>query len=137
MIVLKWEEGNAEALKEPDSSFDFYTVAFGIRNVTDRKKAFREAFRILRPGGRFFCLEMSKVQLPVFREIYDWYSFKLVPKMGDLFAKDKDTYKYLVESVQMFPNQEELRAMILEAGFSSCTYQNMSAGIVALHKATK
>ncbi len=136
-LVLKWEECNAETLKEPDSAYDVYTVAFGIRNVTDRNKAFREAFRVLRSGGRLFCLEMSKVQLPIFREVYDWYSFKLVPAMGDIFAKDKETYKYLVESVKMFPNQEELRQMILNVGFKSCTYQNLSGGIVALHQAIK
>jgi len=134
---LKWEEGNAEELKEPNNFYDFYTVAFGIRNVTDRKKAFREACRILKPGGKLFCLEMSKVQVPIFREFYDWYAFKCVPMLGDLFAKDKATYKYLVESVKMFPNQEELKSMILEAGFKKCKFTNLTGGIVALHEAEK
>ena len=85
----------------------------------------------------FACLEMSKVQMPIFRDIYDWYSFQLVPRMGEIVAKDMTTYKYLVESTRMFPNQEEFREMILEAGFSRCTYTNFSKGIVAFHQAWK
>ena len=136
-IVLKWEEGNAEQLKEKDESYDFYTVAFGLRNVTHREKALKEAWRVLRKGGKMFCLDMSKVQVPIFREIYDWYAFDLVPKLGDLFAKDAATYKYLVESVKMFPNQEQLRQMFIDVGFKECRFKNMSGGIVALHQGTK
>lgn len=135
---MKWEEGNAELLaNEKDESYDFYTIAFGLRNVTNRAKALKQAWRVLRKGGKIFCLEMSKVQVPLFREIYDWYSFKLVPSMGDMFAKDMETYKYLVESVKMFPNQEELRGMFIEAGFSQCSFKNMTGGIVAIHQGTK
>eukprot|EP00826_Nyctotherus_ovalis_P008459 TRINITY_DN12191_c0_g1_i11.p1 TRINITY_DN12191_c0_g1~~TRINITY_DN12191_c0_g1_i11.p1 ORF type:complete len:162 (+),score=38.59 TRINITY_DN12191_c0_g1_i11:580-1065(+) len=135
-VDLKWEVGNAEDLKEPDSFFDFYTVAFGIRNVADREKALKEAHRVLRPGGMFVCLEMSKVQQPVFREVYDWYLHYLVPALGALTTK-KEEYKYLAESTKTFPDQERFRKMILEAGFTVCSYRNYSSGVVALHQAWK
>ncbi len=135
---MHWEEQNAEILpNEKDESYDFYTVAFGLRNITDRAKALRQAWRVLRKGGKIFCLEMSKVQVPLFREIYDWYSFSLIPSMGDLFAKDMATYKYLVESIKMFPNQEQLRTMFTQAGFTDCRFKNLTGGIVAIHQGTK
>ena len=129
---------NAEVLEGIESdSLDLYTIAFGIRNVTDRPKALREAHRVLRRGGRFMCLEFSEVIVPGFKQFYDSYSFNVIPEMGRLIANDKDSYQYLVESIKMFPKQPEFALMIEEAGFKCVSYTNLTGGIVAIHSGYK
>jgi 2-methoxy-6-polyprenyl-1,4-benzoquinol methylase len=118
-------------------SYDLYTIAFGIRNVTDREKALSEAYRILRRGGRFMCLEFSEVQIPIFKQIYDNYSFNVIPMLGQLLASDRNSYQYLVESIRKFPKQAEFAWMIEEAGFKIVTYQNFTGGIVTVHSGYK
>ncbi|KAF2577529.1 hypothetical protein F2Q70_00007882 [Brassica cretica] len=114
---LVWVEGDAEALSFDDNSMDGYTIAFGIRNVTHIEKALAEAYRVLKRGGRFLCLELSHVDIPVFKELYDLYSFQVIPNLGELIAGDRDSYQYLVESVRRFPPQERFAKMIGDAGF--------------------
>lgn len=130
---LTWTCGNAEALPMPDQSFDAYTIAFGIRNVTDRTKALREAFRVLKPGGRFLCLEFSKVVLPGLDWLYDRYSFHAIPAIGGLVAGDRESYRYLVESIRRFPGQRSFAAELTAAGFARVSHRNLTGGIVALH----
>ncbi len=125
--------GNAEALPFPDRSFDAYTIAFGIRNVTHIDKAISEAFRVLRPGGRFMCLEFSRVEVPLLDTLYDLHSFHVIPKLGEIAANDRDSYVYLVESIRRFPRQEVFAGMIRAAGFERVTYRNLSGGIAAMH----
>ncbi|WP_237155255.1 bifunctional demethylmenaquinone methyltransferase/2-methoxy-6-polyprenyl-1,4-benzoquinol methylase UbiE [Oryzibacter oryziterrae] len=134
---LTFTEANAEELPWEASTFDAYTIAFGIRNVPRIEVALKEAYRVLKPGGRFFCLEFSAVDTPFVDKVYDLYSFHLVPVMGRLVAKDEDSYRYLVESIRRFPNQERFKAMIEAAGFSRVTYTNMTMGVVALHVGVK
>ena len=135
---LEFKVVNAEDLSDFESdSHDLYTIAFGIRNVTDRQKALNEAYRILRHGGRFMCLEFSEVVVPGFKQIYDNYSFNAIPIMGQMLANDKDSYQYLVESIRKFPKQPEFASMIEEAGFKVVTYQNYTGGIVAVHSGFK
>ncbi|KAH7624514.1 hypothetical protein Ndes2526B_g00715 [Nannochloris sp. 'desiccata'] len=130
---MQFIEGNAEGLPFPDDSFDSYTIAFGIRNVTDRMAALREARRVLRPGGRFLCLEFSKVVLPGLQQLYDLYSFNVIPAMGQFVANDSESYRYLVESIRMFPGQTEWAEMIRDAGFGVVEYENLTGGVVAIH----
>ena len=130
---LQWVCGNAETLPFEDNSFDAYTISFGLRNVSRPDLALAEARRVLRPGGRFFCLEFSQVVLPILKDIYDQYSFKLLPTLGGLVAGDRESYQYLVESIRRFPSQEKLEDMMREAGFGRVTHRNMSGGIVAVH----
>lgn len=135
---LEFAVVNAEDLSQFESnSHDLYTISFGMRNVPDRMKALREAHRILRPGGRFMCLEFSEVVIPGFKQIYDNYSFNAIPMLGQLLANDRASYQYLVESIRKFPKQAEYACMIEEAGFSNVTYQNYTGGIVALHSGYK
>ena len=134
---LRWVCGNAEHLPVPDNSLDVITIAFGLRNVTDISQALRDAHRALKPGGQFLCLEFSEVVIPTLAKLYDKYSFKLIPKIGELVTKDRDSYQYLVESIRMFPKQEKLKAMMTEAGFARVTYDNLSMGIVAIHRGWK
>lgn len=134
---LIWMEGDAEALKFEDASIDGYTVAFGIRNVTHIEKALSEAYRVLRRGGRFLCLELSHVNIPGFREIYDFYSFSVIPSVGEIVAGDRASYQYLVESIRKFPSQEKFSAMIKEAGFEKVEYENLAGGVVAIHSGFK
>ena len=134
---LVWTEANAETLVFPDRFFDAYTIAFGIRNVTDIPKALREAHRVLRRGGRFYCLEFSTTLWPGFADVYDVYSHKVVPQLGKLLAQDADSYRYLAESIRMHPDQETLKGMMEDAGFAQTTFYNMTGGIVALHKGIK
>lgn len=126
-------EGNAEALSFADSSFDAYTIAFGIRNVPRIPLALKEAFRVLKPGSRFLCLEFSTVTVPGLDKIYDLFSFNVIPQLGRAVTGDADSYRYLVESIRQFPKPEPFAGMIREAGFSRVKYDIMSGGIVALH----
>jgi len=135
---LKFMVANAEQLTEVASdSMDLYTVAFGIRNVTDRDKALHEAHRVLRKGGRFMCLEFSEVVVPGFKEFYDLYSFNVIPQLGHLVANDRDSYQYLVESIRMFPKQPQWAKQIEDAGFKCVSYTNLTGGIVAIHSGFK
>lgn len=129
--------GNAAVLPFEDNSFDVYTIAFGLRNVTLIDEALREAARILKPGGRFFCLEFSHVREPILAKAYDVYSYKIIPRIGAAIAKDKDSYQYLVESIRKMPKQEQLQARMESAGLKNCSFSNLSAGIVAIHKGIK
>ncbi|RKW10962.1 MAG: bifunctional demethylmenaquinone methyltransferase/2-methoxy-6-polyprenyl-1,4-benzoquinol methylase UbiE [Cardiobacterium sp.] len=134
---LEFIIANAEALPFADNSFDLITMAFGLRNVTHQDKALAEMARVLKPGGRVLVLEFSRPKNAVINRFYDWYSFTFLPKMGALIAKDADSYQYLAESIRMHPPQEELKAMFAAAGLVDCEYQNLSNGIVAIHKGVK
>jgi len=132
---IEWICGDAEKLPFPDNHFDAYTIAFGIRNVTHIDAALREAWRVLKPGGRFLCLEFSKVNIPGLDAIYDAYSFKLLPKMGSMVAGDADSYRYLAESIRRFPPPEQFARMIGEAGLGQVKIRTLSGGIAAMHSA--
>ncbi|OWM79181.1 2-methoxy-6-polyprenyl-1,4-benzoquinol methylase, mitochondrial isoform X2 [Punica granatum] len=134
---LVWVEGDAEALNFDDNSMDGYTIAFGIRNVTHVEKVLAEAYRVLRRGGRFLCLELSHVDIPGFKELYDYYSFSVIPAMGELVAGDRQSYQYLVESIRRFPPQEKFASMIADAGFQKVEYENLVGGVVAIHSGLK
>ncbi len=125
--------GNAEALAFADCSFNCYTIAFGIRNVPDMGKALREAWRVLKPGGRFLCLEFSHMDLPAARQLYDAYCFTVIPAVGKMVTGDGQPYRYLVESIRTFPKQQEFADMIAGAGFSRVTWRNLTGGIAAIH----
>lgn len=134
---FEWITGNAEALPLPANSVDVYTIAFGLRNVTRIDDGLKEAFRVLKPGGRFFCLEFSHVKNPVLSKLYDGFSFNVIPRMGKAIADDRESYQYLVESIRKFPKQEALKNRMEEAGFTKCKYENLSFGIVAIHYGIK
>ncbi|XP_041455915.1 2-methoxy-6-polyprenyl-1,4-benzoquinol methylase, mitochondrial-like [Lytechinus variegatus] len=134
---ISWVCGNAEELPIADDSIDAYTIAFGIRNVTNIDQALDEAYRVLKPGGRFLCLEFSEVQNSVLRMAYDRYSFDVIPVLGDVIAGDWKSYQYLVESIRQFPKQKEFSAMIEDAGFSLVRHENLSLGIAAIHSGFK
>ena len=126
-------EGNAEALAFADRSFDAYTIAFGIRNVPQIDLALREAYRVLKPGSRFLCLEFSTVEMPGLDKLYDLFSFKVIPPLGRMVTGDAESYQYLVESIRKFPKPNAFAEMIREAGFSRVNWQTLTGGIVALH----
>jgi demethylmenaquinone methyltransferase/2-methoxy-6-polyprenyl-1,4-benzoquinol methylase len=130
-------QADAQYLPFPDNTFDCITIAFGLRNVTDKDLALRSMLRVLKPGGRLLVLEFSKPQSQLLTKAYDAYSFKLLPFMGKLVTNDADSYAYLAESIRMHPDQDTLKTMMLEAGFANCEFHNMTGGIVALHKGTK
>mgnify|MGYP001818142685 CR=1 FL=1 len=134
---IRFVEANAEALPFADNSFNAYTIAFGIRNVPRIEVALQEAFRVLDYGGRFICLEFSQVDVPVLDKVYENYSFKAIPALGQAFANDPDSYQYLVESIRKFPNQDRFADMIAKAGFSRVSYRNLSGGIAAIHSGWK
>jgi len=134
---LTWSCQNAEALSYPDRQFDAYTIAFGIRNVTHIDKALGEAHRVLKYGGRFFCLEFSTMTWPGIKEAYDLYSHKLVPQIGKAIAGDEDSYRYLVESIRRFPPMPEFAAMIGQAGFVHTRVEPIMGGLVAIHSGWK
>jgi demethylmenaquinone methyltransferase/2-methoxy-6-polyprenyl-1,4-benzoquinol methylase len=130
---LAFVQGNAETLPFPDRSFDAFTIAFGIRNVTHIEAALSEAFRVLKRGGRFMCLEFSHVDTPMLDNLYDAYSFKVIPKLGGWVAGDEDAYRYLVVSIRKVPNQERFAGMVRGAGFERVQFRNLTGGIAALH----
>ncbi|MDP3561984.1 MAG: bifunctional demethylmenaquinone methyltransferase/2-methoxy-6-polyprenyl-1,4-benzoquinol methylase UbiE [Legionellaceae bacterium] len=130
-------QANAECLPFVENHFHCITMAFGLRNVTDKAAALRSIFKVCKPGGKIMVLEFSTPNLPGIKTIYDWYSFHILPKIGKFVAKDESSYKYLAESIRMHPTQDVLKIMIEEAGFEDCYYHNLSGGIVALHIAHK
>jgi len=134
---LVWSRQNAEVLTFPDRFFDAYTIAFGIRNVTHIDKALAEAFRVLKHGGRFYCLEFSTTEWPGFKEVYDAYSHHLVPRLGSAIAGDADSYRYLIESIRRFPPMPEFEAMIRQAGFVNTRVEPILGGLVAIHSGWK
>lgn len=134
---LRFAQADAQYLPFPDNCFDCITIAFGLRNVTDKDLALRSMHRVLKPGGKLLVLEFSKPQSPVLEKLYDQYSFHILPRMGQLIANDSASYQYLAESIRMHPDQNTLKNMVLNAGFNHCDIYNLTGGIVALHKATK
>lgn len=134
---LQFVEANAERLPFPDNHFNAYTIAFGIRNVPNIKQALAEAYRVLKPGGRFLCLEFSQVKLPMLDKIYNYWSFNAIPKIGELITGDMDAYQYLVESIRKFPNQQDFATLIQQANFSHVSYRNLTNGVVAMHSGWK
>ena len=130
---LAFQQMDAEALPFADASFDAVTIAFGLRNVTDKDAALREMHRVLRPGGRALVLEFSQVTVAPLRPLYDFHTFKVLPRLGQLFAGDAGSYQYLAESIRKHPPQDALRAMMEQAGFGRCSYRNLTAGICAIH----
>ena len=131
---LRYAQLNAEALPFPDASFDAVTIAFGLRNVTDKQRALEEMHRVLRVGGKALILEFSAVRAPWLRPLYDFHSFRVLPRLGRLFAGDADSYQYLAESIRKHPDQATLKAMLEQAGFARVEVRNLSAGIVAIHR---
>ncbi len=131
---VEFKQINAEEIPFEDQTFDLVTIGFGLRNVTDKLKALKEMKRVLKPGGRLLVLEFSQPVIPGLGKLYDFYSFNIIPRMGELIAKDGDSYRYLTESIRMHPGQEELKAMMLEAGFDEVDYKNLTGGIVAIHR---
>lgn len=134
---IHYLQADAQYLPLPDESVDLITIAFGLRNVTDKSLALASMQRVLKPGGKLLVLEFSKPTNPLLAKVYDGYSFSVLPKLGQLFAGDADSYQYLAESIRMHPDQETLKAMMNEVGFERCDYQNMTGGIVALHSGVK
>jgi demethylmenaquinone methyltransferase/2-methoxy-6-polyprenyl-1,4-benzoquinol methylase len=130
---VKLVQGNAEALPFADRSFDAYTIAFGMRNVTRIDAALKESYRVLKIGGRFLCLEFSRCEVPVLDQLYDFHSFKIIPRLGQLIAGAADPYQYLVESIRKFPPQKSLAEMLRSAGFDRVSYRNLTGGIAAIH----
>ncbi|GHE97513.1 bifunctional demethylmenaquinone methyltransferase/2-methoxy-6-polyprenyl-1,4-benzoquinol methylase UbiE [Thalassotalea profundi] len=134
---IEYVQANAQYLPFEDNSFDIVTIAFGLRNVTDKDMALRSIYRVLKPGGRLLILEFSKPEHELLNKAYDFYSFNILPKIGEIVAKDGDSYQYLAESIRMHPAQEKLKSMMEEAGFEQANYKNLTGGIVALHKGYK
>lgn len=134
---VNYVQANAEALPFPDDYFDCITISFGLRNVTDKDKALRSMFRVLKPGGRLLVLEFSKPVVKLLNKAYDAYSFHVLPKIGEMVTNDADSYRYLAESIRMHPDQDTLKGMMEEAGFDNVNYFNLTGGIVALHRGFK
>ena len=134
---FEWATANAESLPFADNHFDIYTIAFGLRNVTHIDTALAEAYRVIKPGGRFFCLEFSHVIEPAFAKLYDIYSYNVIPRVGQVVTQDRESYQYLVESIRKFPKQRDLKERLEQAGFTQANYTNLTGGIVAIHKGLK
>ena len=134
---IDWVVGDAMNLPFEDNVFDVYTISFGIRNVTRPQEALKEAYRVLKPGGRIMVLEFSQIPVPLGQWFYDRYSFNLIPKMGELIANDRSSYQYLVESIRKFPDQETFLGMVEATGFENAKYRNLSLGIACLHSGWK
>ncbi len=134
---MRFVQANAEKLPFPDDWFDCVTIGFGLRNVTDKSAALAAMFRVLKPGGRLLVLEFSHPTNAAFKSVYDLYSFNILPRLGDLVTGDADSYRYLVESIRMHPDQETLKTMMEEVGFERCSYFNQTGGVVAIHRGYK
>lgn len=134
---VEYTQANAECLPFPDNYFDCITIAFGLRNVTDKDMALKSMLRVLKPGGRLLVLEFSKPRNELLSKAYDTYSFSVLPTLGKLITNDADSYRYLAESIRMHPDQETLKEMMIDAGFSRCEFYNMTGGVVAVHKGIK
>ncbi len=134
---VEYVQANAEALPFPDNTFDCITISFGLRNVTDKEKALRSMYRVLKPGGRLLVLEFSKPIIEPLSKAYDAYSFHVLPRIGELVANDAESYRYLAESIRMHPDQDTLKAMMQDAEFENVEYFNLTAGVVALHRGYK
>ncbi|WP_425362002.1 bifunctional demethylmenaquinone methyltransferase/2-methoxy-6-polyprenyl-1,4-benzoquinol methylase UbiE [Candidatus Tisiphia endosymbiont of Mystacides longicornis] len=134
---LEYVVADAEKLPFPDNSFDCYTIAFGIRNVSKIDNALKEAYRVLKPKGKFLCLEFSKMQYEGLKQLYQFYSFNIIPKIGKIVANNEAAYQYLVESISLFPDQENFAIMLKDAGFSDVSYKNLHLGIAAIHSGYK
>jgi len=134
---VEYCQANAECLPFADNTFDIITIAFGLRNVTDKDAAIRSMLRVLKPGGKLMILEFSKTDNPLLTKAYDFYSFNILPKMGQVIANDAESYRYLAESIRMHPDQETLKGMMDDAGFVNTRYRNMTGGVVALHTGIK
>ncbi|AXR07894.1 bifunctional demethylmenaquinone methyltransferase/2-methoxy-6-polyprenyl-1,4-benzoquinol methylase UbiE [Salinimonas sediminis] len=134
---IDYVQADAESLPFPDNSFDVVTMAFGLRNVTEKQNALNSIYRVLKPGGRLLVLEFSKPASQHLSKIYDIYSFHILPRMGQIVANDEESYRYLAESIRMHPDQETLKGMFEQAGFEQCDYTNLTGGIVALHRGYK
>lgn len=130
---LNYVNANAEILPFKDNSFDYYTIAFGIRNITNMNNALSEAYRVLKPNGKFICLEFSKLSNKTLSKLYDHYTLKIIPKIGSFIADDEDSYRYLAESIKLFPSQDEYIEILKKNGFKNCTYFNLNSGIAAIH----
>ena len=134
---INWVEGNAEKLPFDDNSFDIYTISFGLRNVSKIDDALAEAYRVLKKGGRFYCLEFSTMPAKPLQKLYDIYSYNVIPKFGKAIANDEESYQYLVESIRKFPKQDALKSRMEDAGFERTSYKNLSLGIAAIHSGYK
>ena len=134
---VTFSQADAQYLPFPDNTFDVITIAFGLRNVTDKDMALRSMLRVLKPGGRLLVLEFSTPSNPLLSNVYDTYSFSILPKLGKLFANDADSYQYLAESIRMHPDQQTLQTMMDDAGFANTDFHNMTGGVVALHRGVK
>lgn len=134
---IRFVQANAECLPFASNHFDCITMAFGLRNVTNKQRALESIFRVCKPGGKVMILEFSTPTNSLLKPVYDWYSFNLLPRLGQMFANDGESYQYLAESIRMHPPQDELKSMVEQAGFEDCHYHNLSGGIVALHIAHK
>ena len=134
---VRFSQADAQYLPFPDNTFDVITIAFGLRNVTDKDMALRSMLRVLKPGGKLLILEFSKPKNPLLLKVYDTYSFNILPKLGKLFANDADSYQYLAESIRMHPDQKTLLDMLNTAGFANSDFHNMTGGVVALHRGVK
>tara|TARA_B100000809_G_scaffold71719_1_gene69339 strand:- start:6601 stop:7347 length:747 start_codon:yes stop_codon:yes gene_type:complete len=134
---VQFSQADAQHLPFPDNTFDIITIAFGLRNVTDKDMALRSMLRVLKPGGKLLILEFSTPKNPVLSKVYDTYSFSILPKLGKLFANDADSYQYLAESIRMHPDQNTLLEMLTTAGFANADFHNMTGGVVALHRGVK
>ncbi len=134
---LDWIVGDATSLPFPDRHFDLYSIAFGLRNVTEPQKALTEAWRVLKPGGTFYCLEFSKISQPLLQKLYRFHAFSIIPRLGDLIAGDRDAYQYLVESIEQFPDAMTFQLMMDQAGFQQTSYQKLTFGVVAIHVGIK
>lgn len=134
---LEYVTSSAEQLPFPDNSFEYYTISFGIRNVANINQALKEAYRVLKPMGKFLCLEFSKVENEWLKPIYEFYSFNIIPKIGKMIADNESAYRYLVESISNFPDQDKFSVMIKDAGFSKVSYKNLTGSITAIHSGYK
>ncbi|KAJ6644855.1 Ubiquinone/menaquinone biosynthesis C-methyltransferase UbiE [Pseudolycoriella hygida] len=134
---LSYVTSDAEKLPFPDDSFDYYTIAFGIRNIPNINNALKEAYRVLKPMGKFLCLEFSKVEKEWLKPIYEFYSFNIIPKIGKIIARNESAYQYLVESIAQFPDQDSFSIMLKDVGFDKVSYKNLTCGITAIHSAYK